>query len=92
MRNGPSGEIHDRPTPTEARRSLKLIFSFSPKTLPASTKPNMRSVRSLPAPGNGVMSSAFKVILRGPPIVEPVTSLGPRVPWSKPRTEPRPPE
>jgi hypothetical protein len=67
-------------------------LSFSPNTLPTSTKPNMRSVRSLPAPGNGAITSAFSVSFFGAADRQPVTSRGPSVPCSKPRTEPRPPE
>src|SRR3954462_1916059 len=91
-RSGPTGEIQETPTPADARISLNLTGSVLDQTLPMSAKPNLRRYRSLPAPGNGVRISAFRVTLRGPPTMEPVTSRGPRVPGSKPRTEPRPPE
>ena len=86
------GDSQDTPTPVDARSWPKSSRSSSPYTLPTSTKPKSRSERSLPAPGNGVNSSPLSVILRVPPMLAPVTSRGPSVPCSKPRTEPRPPE
>src|SRR5436305_14583581 len=76
MRSGPIGETHDTPRPTDARMSANEIFSCSPQTLPASANANMRSDRSLPAPGNGELTSALSVTFLAPPTIEPVTACG----------------
>ncbi|MNS99131.1 hypothetical protein D3C72_1335240 [compost metagenome] len=92
------------PRPTEARSffwafhcSSVTLGAREPNTLPTSKKPYRRSVRSLPAPGNGVLSSALKMAFLVPPSAAPSVwpssgwSRGPSEFCSKPRIEPRPP-
>ena len=64
-RKGPTGEIQLIPTPAEARSLLQIAaIRIRRRRCPRRRKPNMRSVRSLPAPGNGVSTSKFRLILR----------------------------
>jgi hypothetical protein len=72
-RNGPTGEIQLIPKPEDALTALeshRIVAVGLQYTVPASTKPNIRSVRSLPAPGKGADNSKLATALDVPPTFE----------------------